>query len=119
MRTGEEAPLPGTAWNGYLNTFRHGTTTGSHLSNATTTAAALMDAANSSMSTWTRRITSSMAPAKKKSSVTWRKFILILLVGWVSSSAQCKSTTKPSCVPMIMARITYFRKLYSGSCETP
>uniref|UniRef100_A0A8V5FXS9 Uncharacterized protein n=1 Tax=Melopsittacus undulatus TaxID=13146 RepID=A0A8V5FXS9_MELUD len=53
------------------------------------------------------------------SSVTWRKFILILLVGWVSSSAQCKSTTKPSCVPMIMARITYFRKLYSGSCETP
>ncbi|KAM4684632.1 uncharacterized protein AAGF69_009958 isoform 2-T2 [Amazona ochrocephala] len=46
MGTGEEAPLPGTAWNEYLNSLRHGTTTGSHLSNATTTTAALLDAAN-------------------------------------------------------------------------
>ncbi|KAM9025803.1 LOW QUALITY PROTEIN: atypical chemokine receptor 2 [Ara ararauna] len=36
----------GTAWNGYLNNFRHGTTTGIHLSSATTTTAALLDAAN-------------------------------------------------------------------------
>ncbi|XP_027599133.2 atypical chemokine receptor 2 isoform X2 [Pipra filicauda] len=35
METGEETPLPGTAWNGYLSNFRHGTTAGSHLSNTT------------------------------------------------------------------------------------
>ncbi|XP_010157521.1 PREDICTED: atypical chemokine receptor 2 [Eurypyga helias] len=45
--------LPGIGWNGYLSNFRHGTATGSHSSNATlkvemTTAAALVDAANSS-----------------------------------------------------------------------
>ncbi|XP_029866230.1 atypical chemokine receptor 2 isoform X1 [Aquila chrysaetos chrysaetos] len=45
--------LPGIAWNEYLSNFRHGTATGSHLSNttskvATTTAATLLDAANSS-----------------------------------------------------------------------
>ncbi|XP_035748413.1 atypical chemokine receptor 2 [Egretta garzetta] len=50
---GEEAPPAGITWNGYLSNFRHGTATGSHLSNttskvATTTAATLLDAANSS-----------------------------------------------------------------------
>ncbi|XP_074938272.1 atypical chemokine receptor 2 [Phalacrocorax aristotelis] len=50
---GEEAVPPGIAWNMYLSNFRHRTTTGSHLSNtaskvATTTAATLLDAANSS-----------------------------------------------------------------------
>ncbi|KAM9233047.1 LOW QUALITY PROTEIN: atypical chemokine receptor 2-like [Leptosomus discolor] len=53
MGSGEEAPPPGFAWNGYLSHFRRGTTTGSHLSNATskvatTTAAASLDAARSS-----------------------------------------------------------------------
>ncbi|XP_074013722.1 atypical chemokine receptor 2 [Numenius arquata] len=52
-RGGKEASPPGIAWNGYLSNFGHGTTTGSHLSNttskvATTTAATLLDAANSS-----------------------------------------------------------------------
>ncbi|XP_050748450.1 atypical chemokine receptor 2 [Gymnogyps californianus] len=53
MGTGEKAPLPGTAWKWYLSLFRHGTATGSRLSNttskvATTTAATLLGAANSS-----------------------------------------------------------------------
>ncbi|XP_075562646.1 atypical chemokine receptor 2 [Pelecanus crispus] len=52
-RGGEEAPLPGIAWNRYSSNFRHGTATGSHLSNATskvatTTTATLLDTANSS-----------------------------------------------------------------------
>ncbi|XP_075276037.1 atypical chemokine receptor 2 [Opisthocomus hoazin] len=51
-RSGEEAPLAGVAWDGYLSNFRCRTATGSHLSNATskvattTTAATLVDAAN-------------------------------------------------------------------------
>ncbi|XP_009992991.1 PREDICTED: atypical chemokine receptor 2 [Chaetura pelagica] len=50
---GEEAPLPGIAWNEDLRSYSHGTAAGSHLSNssskvATTTGATWPDAANSS-----------------------------------------------------------------------
>ncbi|XP_068002528.1 atypical chemokine receptor 2 [Melanerpes formicivorus] len=53
MGTGEAAPLPGTAWDGYLSNFRREITTGGHLSNSTskvTTPMAdpLLEAINSS-----------------------------------------------------------------------
>ncbi|XP_017602205.1 PREDICTED: atypical chemokine receptor 2 [Corvus brachyrhynchos] len=53
MEAGEEAPLPGTAWNAYVSKFSHGNAAGSPLSNTTsrvtaTTTDPWLDAANSS-----------------------------------------------------------------------